>query len=336
MHFCHHEETWIQNCPIEFKPVLYKRYVDDRFLLFEHESHINKFHNYINKQHDRIDFTFETEKNNLLPFLDVLVTKELHGFSTSTYRKPSHTGLGMKFDSSIPNKYKLNLIDCLVDRAYKINSTVYGLMKDIFKIKQFFAQNRFNQFLINKRVADKLHSIKNPKAEVITVPKRVVYATLPYMTEKCNSSLQRSISCLVKEFLPQINLRLCFKNNFTTSSLLNFKDRIPDAVRSNIVYRYKCGMCNSMYIGETSRHYTTRVAEHMGVSPRTGAPMAKVNSNIYSHFIETGHRIKQQNFTILYNRDNKDLKYSESIAIHQLGPNLNEKTYSVPLEILCQ
>ena len=116
---------------------------------------------------------------------------------------------------------------------------------------------------------------------------------------------------------------------------LNFKDRIPDTVRSNIVYCYKCGMCDSKYIGETSRHYTTRVAEHMGVSPRTGVPMAKVNSNIYGHFLETGHQIKKENFTILYNRDSMDLKISESIAIYQLRPNLNDKTYSVPLKILC-
>ena len=31
---CHHEEEWIQNFPLDFKPVLYKRYVDDCFILF--------------------------------------------------------------------------------------------------------------------------------------------------------------------------------------------------------------------------------------------------------------------------------------------------------------
>ena len=28
----HNESIWIGNCPLEFKPVLYKRYVDDTFL----------------------------------------------------------------------------------------------------------------------------------------------------------------------------------------------------------------------------------------------------------------------------------------------------------------
>ena len=32
---CHHETTWLKNCPKAFKPVYYKRYVDDIFVLFE-------------------------------------------------------------------------------------------------------------------------------------------------------------------------------------------------------------------------------------------------------------------------------------------------------------
>ena len=30
---CHHETMWLDNCVSEFKPVLYKRYVDDTFSL---------------------------------------------------------------------------------------------------------------------------------------------------------------------------------------------------------------------------------------------------------------------------------------------------------------
>ena len=38
----YHEETWLKNCPCEFKPVIYKRYVDDTFLLFWSKDHIEK------------------------------------------------------------------------------------------------------------------------------------------------------------------------------------------------------------------------------------------------------------------------------------------------------
>ena len=30
---CYHEQVWLEYCPLEFKPVLYRRYIDNTFLL---------------------------------------------------------------------------------------------------------------------------------------------------------------------------------------------------------------------------------------------------------------------------------------------------------------
>ena len=118
------------------------------------------------------------------------------------------------------------------------------------------------------------------------------------------------------------------------AKMFPFKDVVPKCIRSNIVYQYNCGMCNSTYIGETTRHYKTRVAEHRGISPLTGAPMARVNSHIYGHFLESGHNIVEDNFSILHTRHPCDLQLSESIAIHEFQPDLNDKQSSTPLKIL--
>ena len=40
---CYHEKIWLQNCSSEFKPVIYRRYVDDTFLLFRSKHYIEKF-----------------------------------------------------------------------------------------------------------------------------------------------------------------------------------------------------------------------------------------------------------------------------------------------------
>ena len=40
---CYHEKLWLQNCPSKFKLVIYRRYVDDTFLLFRWKHHIEKF-----------------------------------------------------------------------------------------------------------------------------------------------------------------------------------------------------------------------------------------------------------------------------------------------------
>ena len=123
-------------------------------------------------------------------------------------------------------------------------------------------------------------------------------------------------------------------NQFTVGRMFPFKDMIPKCIRSNVVYKYECGICNSTYIGETTRHYTTRIAEHKGVSPLTGAPASKVNSHIYQHFFETGHAIKDKNFSILHGSDPFNILISESIAIHEFKPNLNDQMSSTPLKLL--
>ena len=50
-----HEEVWLNICPSEFKPVFYRRYVDDTFLLFRSPSHVQLFLTYLNSQHQSID-----------------------------------------------------------------------------------------------------------------------------------------------------------------------------------------------------------------------------------------------------------------------------------------
>ena len=68
---CHHEIKWLDNCPSDFKPIFYRRYVDDTFILFRDPSHVAKFLDYLNSQHSCIKFTFDIEDNNQLNFLDV-------------------------------------------------------------------------------------------------------------------------------------------------------------------------------------------------------------------------------------------------------------------------
>ena len=37
---CHYEQKWLDSCPYAFKPTLYRRYVDDTFLIFRKKSHM--------------------------------------------------------------------------------------------------------------------------------------------------------------------------------------------------------------------------------------------------------------------------------------------------------
>ena len=72
---CYHEEKWLNDCPIQFRPKYYKRYVDDVFLMFESSSQVKKFLRYMNSRHANIKFTVEEEENDSISFLDIAITR---------------------------------------------------------------------------------------------------------------------------------------------------------------------------------------------------------------------------------------------------------------------
>ncbi|XP_078382309.1 uncharacterized protein LOC144664995 [Oculina patagonica] len=105
---CHFEEKWVFNARV--RPSCWYRYVDDTFTLFDSKDTANEFLRYLNSRHNSIKFTIEFEKDNEIPFLDILVKRcPDNTFMTSVYWKKTFTGLYTKWDSFTPRKYKLIL-----------------------------------------------------------------------------------------------------------------------------------------------------------------------------------------------------------------------------------
>ena len=124
---CFHEQIWLNECPDEFKPVYYRRYVDDIFVLFRSPDHLEKFRNYLNSKQRNIRFTCEKEHNNSAPFLDVLITRTRNGFKTSMYQKPLFSGVYSNFNSFISDEYKVGFIFALLIRMFRIFQDFIGL-----------------------------------------------------------------------------------------------------------------------------------------------------------------------------------------------------------------
>ena len=98
---CLNEKQWLHDCPAEFKPVFYKRYVDDTIVIFRKKEHIPKFHEYINSRHPNMKFTKELEENRKIPFLDILLEHDDNRITTTVYRKKTYTGAGINYLSHI-------------------------------------------------------------------------------------------------------------------------------------------------------------------------------------------------------------------------------------------
>ena len=117
---CFHEQIWLNECPDEFKPAYYRRYVDDIFVLFRSPDHLEKFKNYLISKYRNIRFTCEKEQNNSMPFLDVLITRTSNGFKTSVYHKPTFSEVYSNFNSFISEEYKVGLIFTLLFGRFQL------------------------------------------------------------------------------------------------------------------------------------------------------------------------------------------------------------------------
>ena len=84
---CHSEKEWMDSCPIHFKLMIYKRYVDDILVLFSSKEHLQPLVNYMNKQSKCLKFTSEAENDNSYSFLDIKITRHNQKFKTCVYRK---------------------------------------------------------------------------------------------------------------------------------------------------------------------------------------------------------------------------------------------------------
>ena len=84
---CHHEASWLDECPLSYAPIFFVRYVDDIFVLIRSKEHITHLADYFSSRHPNIKFTYEVEVDNTLAFLDVNVYRESDKFSSTVHRK---------------------------------------------------------------------------------------------------------------------------------------------------------------------------------------------------------------------------------------------------------
>jgi len=80
------------------------------FIVFDNEQECDLFLEQLNSLHFYLQFTFKTECNQSLPFLDFMVENSPPKFVISVYRKPTFTGQYICWNYFSPQKRKTNLI----------------------------------------------------------------------------------------------------------------------------------------------------------------------------------------------------------------------------------
>ena len=329
------EEKHLESCPINFKPIFYRRYLDDTFILFKCKADSELFYQYFNSRHPQVKFTLEGEENNKISFLDSIVTRSNNGFSTSVFRKKTFTGMATNFFSNIYFKYKISAITTLLYRAYKISSSPELLDLELNFLKSYFYNNNYPLKLINiniRKFFNKINSIVTP---ITTVPKNKIYIRLPFIGNQ-TAKMKSEILSLLHRCFPQTNPCIYFQKSRTIASFFKTKD-VPDVWgRSGVVYNYICDCCQQVYIGSTCVQMFVRGPQHQGHSYRTKLPLkVKQHSSIRDHCDSSHHPFKLSNFSIIDSSHGPqfDLRILESIHITSKQPKLNDMQSAIPLHI---
>ena len=333
---CYMETKWLEQCPKGSKPLFYKRYVDDTFLLFNNLDQVQSFHTFLNSQHPNIKFTIELECEGKLPFIGISVSHNNLSFSTSVYRKPTDTGLGMQFTSFNQSSFKTNSIMTLLHRCFMICSSREFFHSQVEYLYQYYTSNGFPTSVFWRCVKKFLYRVRNPPVPTFDVPRDVQYISLPFLGHH-SYNLRNRLQSIFKLHFPQVNARIILSNKNTIGSMFPTKDRLPMNVCSNVIYRFQCKTgdeCTSSYIGSTTRRIGERICEHMGVSFLTGNKLSDPRSSIFNHCLKTGHRITEDSFEILGGcREEENILLLESVYIKYYRPNLNNMESAYPLQL---
>ncbi|XP_072176490.1 uncharacterized protein [Diadema setosum] len=116
------EDEAIASAHVDTKPRVWKWYVDDILAIVKADT-VDTLKAHLDQVDDTgsIKFTHELEVDNSIPFLDTKITKRPDGTTKMVvYRKKTHTGQYLNFQSHHSLRQRLGVIRTLMDREHCI------------------------------------------------------------------------------------------------------------------------------------------------------------------------------------------------------------------------
>ena len=173
------------------------------------------------------------EKNNQLPFLEVLVERRSFAFVTSIYRKPTFTGLYLSWDAFAPKSRKVNLIKCFTFRTLKICS-VNRIKSEFEQIKNLFLGNWYPEEIIVDTMNKTVDKFRN-NIVPFGPPKCPVYVRFSWIWFPCQLIADKVSSSVTRCFNSAM-----VRTIFTTRAAFRstHKDWLLIFQLSNLIYKF--------------------------------------------------------------------------------------------------
>ena len=221
--------------------------------------------------------------------------------------------------SRILVKRLISLIECLIDRSFKIRNNWNSFHYDIGSIKSNLIKNAYPPFLIDKVIKKYPYYKFSSNENQLNDTCDVYYFKLPYIGN-LSHHIKNKFSKLCKEFCKEsFNYKLVF-TSFKIKSYFSYKDPILDDLKFFLVYKFICASFSSTNIGKTCRHFKTRIEEHSKKDNK---------SHIFKHLhsiVTCFESYNSLSFKIIDKANsNFDLKFKEVLHINCRKLILNEQ-----------
>ena len=92
----------------------------------------------LNSFHKQMQFTYEVEHNNKLPFLDVLIIKNANKIDITVYRKPTNTDVYSNWNTYALTTWRRRTLRTILSCAYSICSSETYLNEEMKYIESTF------------------------------------------------------------------------------------------------------------------------------------------------------------------------------------------------------
>ena len=316
---------------------LWQRFVDGS-IMFVKNDNIDCTLDQLNSFHEQIQFTYEVEHNNKLPFLDVLLIKDANKIDTTVYRKPVNTDIDLNWNTHAPTTWKRETLRTVLSRAYTICSSERYLNEEIKSIESTFEKvNNYPKYVITQLK----HEVKLKHTQNMNIRRATINETtnneqyklhllvLPYAGNK-GEKILKSMNKFSTRVLP-CNVKTCTVYSGTKlSSKFQLKYQTKKDHKHDVVYYLKRPeeQCTEDYTGGTGRRLIERVKDHSGKDSK---------SHLFKHAMETNHRtVTLHDCNIIgkgYKRSKFRRKLAESLHIKEKRSSLNTQEASVPLKL---
>ena len=241
---------------------LYVRYVDDTFILFQgKEGDVVKLVEFVNHLHPKLKFTHEIENNYELPFLDVKVIKQRSKFETTIYKKKTHTGQLLHWQSCQAKKYKIGLISTLTIRALRICSSKRLFEEQCSLIEDTMIKNGYPVNLVRRKIKNTTDQYQKRNERPQAVPKKRIFIPLTYYGNE-TIIMSNKIKTKIEGIFPCSEVIFGFKKGLTLSKLFMNKFKGRDSMEMGVVYKLSCNNCEQIYIGQTKVNVKERMKQH--------------------------------------------------------------------------